>query len=133
MSARTLIAAALLAAGLLSVAARERAICVSGQAVHAEDYAAPAMGNGHIGFIPLRSGLGIDRMLCGTAFTDGSASEVSHIQPAVSTINLCMSGLKADGFQQPDIPAFSRRYRRHLSENSYRRRRYLPRPGHGRL
>lgn len=115
MSARTLIAAALLAAGLLSAAARERAISVSGQAIHAEDYAAPAMGNGHIGFIPLRSGLGIDRLLCGTAFTDGTASEVSHIQQAVSPINLSLSGVGADDVASQTLDmsraAFTTHYR----------------------
>lgn len=115
MSARTLIAAALLAAGLLTSAARERAITVSGPALDAGDYAAPAMGNGHIGFIPHSSGLGIGRLLCGTAYTDGTAAEVSHIQPAVSPINLCMSGLKADDVagQTLDMTraAFTTRYR----------------------
>lgn len=115
MSARKLIAAALLALGLLTAPARERTITVRGPALDADDYAAPAMGNGHIGFIPDRSGLGIGRLLCGTAYTDGSPAEVSHIQPAISLINLSLSGLGADDVTSQTLDmthaSFTTRYR----------------------
>lgn len=95
---RRILSIAVFAAAFMASSAADRFMTLTATEADTASYSPPVIGNGQIGVVMSRDGLGATRMFSASAVSRGHDSGISSIIPAISPIALSIA---ADGIDSP--------------------------------